>query len=391
MITKSTPCSTPSKTYPVIDRYLPKNGMASEEAALYWISFYDCYNPNETSFNVCHGAGSITYDVGWDRFNPCTHVQDKLTWYSPFPSWIDYSASYIRLLSGAGRTPYKPTAPAPLEVTVEMKRRAWASIEPQLNTGFSLFNFLWELKDIPRLMTDVAKWLKMVKHFQLPSSKTAADLHLAYSFAVKPLISDFTNIYNDLLNTEKRVNDFIEKGKKPQNFHYTEVLDEQITKGINTRRGYIELCESTEFHATARLRYKYRKPSAFEGFRRVMGLRVTPEAIWNAIPFSFLVDYVLKVGKFLSQLDDDPNLTVEILDYCDSIKRKAINREIVHTGSPNPSGQNLVQGGEGKPIWEWEQSYYQRSVGAPETGLALPAFDALSMRELVLVAALAHA
>jgi hypothetical protein len=147
------------------------------------------------------------------------------------------------------------------------------------------------------------------------------------------------------------------------------------------------------FHATLKCSYDYVKPSEFEGFRRVLGLRLTAEAIWNAVPFTFLIDWVLKVSKFLKQLDKDPNLTVNIKDYCWSLKRLAVVSYVSDKDGTYWGGTHSKRTyhNMGLEYWRVERSTYTREPSVPNTGYAFPVFDSLSSRELVLAGALIRA
>jgi hypothetical protein len=57
------------------------------------------------------------------------------------------------------------------------------------------------------------------------------------------------------------------------------------------------------------------------GFLDVIGVRLDPAIIWNAIPFSFLIDWVVDVSSFLRSFAiDNLGIKTEIIDFCHSVK-----------------------------------------------------------------------
>lgn len=356
-------------------------------------------------------AGTITYENDFAKMNYCHHEYDKYTYHGEVPfkflrvgtaNWKGVPIDAQVFAGSASYNPMKPTSLPETVVTEEMRKRAWAKIQPELNTGFSMANFLWEIKEIPQLIRQAGKLISAFRNMEALlggvrnlDGKTPAQIQLTYAYAISPLISDFSSIYDDLLNTEKRVNEFIAKGRKIEPYHYREKLSDTDEEVGGTNWGECRCNKKVHYYATAWISYSYRKPSVFDGFRRVMGLRLTPEAIWNSIPYSFLIDYLVNISDCLRQLDKDPNITVKIHGYCDTIKSEAVNYEVRTKSSYYASG-NIAAGFEvidfdsESRVWSWSATEYKRTPGMPSTGYAFPVFDSLSKRELVLAGALAH-
>jgi hypothetical protein len=282
-----------------------------------------------------------------------------------------------------------------------MRKRAWAAIYPRLNDGFSLANFLWELRDFQHLWKTSKKLGSLIRKAgwgDLPSltklfgSKTAAELHLSYSFGIKPMVSDISSLVGSLFNIDDIVDEFIKEGKEPQSYHYREDLW-RTTQRTNTYWGHWTKETEGLYAATCRMRYLYVKPEFLTASRIVLGLRLTPENIWNAIPWSFVIDWVLGIGKCLRQFDEDPHLLAcEVLDYCDSVKSTSKTKLVRDrsTGTSYSSAYDYSLGDVHYPLWEWTRSRYIRSVGLPATGYAFPVLDSMSLRELMLSASLAR-
>jgi hypothetical protein len=102
------------------------------------------------------------------------------------------------------------------------------------------------------------------------------------------------------------------------------------TPGFGTWRSVYEHCYTARwvrrpvYHAT--MRYSYTLPRMGEAEENIkthldaLGVRVDPSIIWNAIPFTFLVDWVVDVSSFLQSFARD-NFPIEtkVMDFCHSL------------------------------------------------------------------------
>jgi hypothetical protein len=73
------------------------------------------------------------------------------------------------------------------------------------------------------------------------------------------------------------------------------------------------------------MRYKYTLPNADSRLEKVyslldtLGVRLDPAIIWNAIPFSFVIDWIVDVSSFLASFArDNYPIEVSVLDFCHS-------------------------------------------------------------------------
>jgi hypothetical protein len=140
------------------------------------------------------------------------------------------------------------------------------------------------------------------------------------------------------------------------------------------------------------MRYRYPCPpelSTFAGklraFLDALGVNSNPQILWNAIPFTFLVDWVVNVSGFLRQFRV-PNVTfqIEILDFCHSAKlEKQVFYEIQHTsyvsgvgGGYRPSGFIAYDCASVKE--------YERKVGGFPGFLTQLQVSGLNAREILL-------
>jgi hypothetical protein len=292
---------------------------------------------------------------------------------------------------------------------------------PSLYSGFSLVNFLLELKDFRRLAGAIVKrtnvlkallgqrefesWAKLfreggtLKEASRVLGKTVANVHLQYSFGWKPLVSDIQKLYKQLTTVNSRLDEIWKRQNQPQTRHFKwELLpkgsDEvwsgwsvgTAVSGVNpsfnysypnsgsaavvmrTRTRYRYIVRPI-YHAT--LRYSYSCPGALDaraktrGWLDALGVRADPSIVWNAIPFSFLVDWIVDVSGFLRRFSvDNLGLSVRCEDFASSVKfHYMIQREAYVTWGPHQTNSQM--------ILEEEGLHYERRVGIPDIGAAL--------------------
>jgi hypothetical protein len=275
------------------------------------------------------------------------------------------------------------------------QRTAWGIMQPRFEGDISMFNFIVELKDfrslarflmnkpVKKLSNMFRRWKSSPK-FDL--TKPAAELHLANEFALKPLMSD---IYTILSQMKQTVDDaqkkFSDAGTERNSRHYSEVF--QISEN-NIMNAYqqkqdpqymIGDAEQLKFTATMEYSYEYNVRNSLDAILRYYGFYPDLEAIWNAIPFSFLVDYVVQIGKALAINSRDKNVLLTLSQYCESIhsertsglhfKSSRLLAPMLGDSSatvrlPGSVGNNLVHGNRA--------SLYSRILTKPNKGLALP-------------------
>lgn len=261
-------------------------------------------------------------------------------------------------------------------------QQALAFMTPTLNEGSSLINFVYELKDlkswaragsvINRIrgfagLSRLERKLKMRQKalpysdlfYRLPGNRRKmlkhiierlTGAHLEASFGIVPFIGDIVEAYTTISDLERKVLLLKRYAGKPQVRHYRRILPlvdggspattewRQLSSSVKSWpsgfdtdfRPNIVLYPRTRFttapvyHAT--MRYKYTVPRMGEVEEKVktkldaLGVRWDPGIIWDAIPYSFIVDWVADVSGFLHSLARD-NFPIEttISDFCHSL------------------------------------------------------------------------
>lgn len=228
--------------------------------------------------------------------------------------------------------------PADLEI---LKQRALSYTMPIIKSELSLINSLIELKDIKSLKGTVKNALTLaqsvtfvVKTQRSKLLKTkagivtvhellrgVADGYLQFAFNIKPLISDIRGIYTAFANIEKRMNALITSSAKTQVKHYSVKLNELVDppKETNyhlsalsegTRRWSSDshrevFSESSKFHMQVEYNFNYTRyqieHARLLGILDSFGVSKLTSIVWNALPWSFVIDWLIGVNRYIDQ------------------------------------------------------------------------------------------
>lgn len=240
----------------------------------------------------------------------------------------------------------------PGEATIaSFNAEAFEAMKPSFEGDLQLTNFLLELLDLKQILSLAGRWGSMIKSFHAYldllrrsgggkiSAATAlkataveiASGHLTWSFGIKPFIGDVMKMYAMLSEWSQRISDFLNRRGVPQVRHYSKTIlnDEGVTDSSlgPSSRGHVTYTRSVKMFAT--MRYIYDCPDIvtfgqkLDVFRDSLGLRFGLPQLWEAIPFSFVVDWFYRVGDWLEQ-NQEPLFPVKLTvnDYCVSYKCK---------------------------------------------------------------------
>lgn len=221
-------------------------------------------------------------------------------WYYDYRDWNPSN------LSGALWCPETPTFASEF-----WKTKALANMNPS-RPVVDLPLFVFELKDFPRMLRHLgetlSKGLKGLRPVDVP------EWHLAYSFGWKPLLSDLFSLV--------KLNKSIEERKA--HLRAMEVghrLKRTLTKGEVTRtvssnwfqvwglwdpilQADLTTVGSQRVWYTANAKLLYDLPDVRHdpeySYIQALGLNMSAETLWNAIPWSWLIDYFVNVGDVLA-------------------------------------------------------------------------------------------
>lgn len=212
--------------------------------------------------------------------------------------------------------------------------------------------FLFELRDFPRMLRDLGR---VLKGDFAPS--TVPGGYLAYKFGWAPLVSDlmsllslagsFENRINYLLRIQNGVGKRIsrklhteERVEKGPSAWYNDVVKYQKVSDIKTTVWFTCRIGDLDDDVIESLLVLYRRARSGDGnaqqtvAKALTGLRVNREKIstvWNAIPWSWLIDYFISIGDFIEAYN--AVLPFKPRDVCLMYKTEALTQyELIEKG-----------------------------------------------------------
>lgn len=290
---------------------------------------------------------SIMDDVVGEQgsFNPVTHfVLDSFI--ENLSPWKDHSGNQRGLLFKGvpfplistfgvpGSFSEWPWLPSISSATLsDWSIEAYNKFNEQVPTTVSLPNFMYELREMKGMIPSIDR---------SSLSKTASNNFLAFEFGVKPFVADIKAIINMSDSVAKRIQHLLkQQGKTSRlSFNRTTVFDTPYTmiKSLyipnnSTPSGndvyFRRLNAKSEFHCGASLFQDLKdledSMATMKALAASGGFSHPARVIWNAIPYSFVVDWFFHVGKLLDSLIVQPfGGTYKVSDVGYSIKTEAV-------------------------------------------------------------------
>lgn len=255
----------------------------------------------------------------------------------------------------------------------------------------------------------------MLENIRSSVFKTAAGTHLTSSFAIQPLISDIFALQEAKELFEGRLREFLKKANKEHTSHFRKIIPgADIPLEYHYKNSSISgetLCSHGRINETvlvATMKYKYSTPGLSplppllsksqkrklqQIYTRYMGWRTEklPSIVWNAIPFSFVIDWIYKVGNYLEAWDPGAVHTeLVVLDFCvsTSMKYHLVGEHFMEGHKEN----NFAPTGYRSRIDFWKHSYERQRlvqyIGHPIVPHTMPVLDHFSGREQLLAVSL---
>jgi hypothetical protein len=350
-----------------------------------------------------------------DRKNPI----DRDGKYPPGPcdSWVDLPKGrvpffYFDMLDDSGghggmrmqshRVDVDPHMSTPSEVraffdahckmssadVIAFRLSAWNHFHTQIPTEVSVANFLIELKDFEHIAKALKKGPR-VKHYlnkvkalrpkDIPSIANSGFLN--YNFAWAPFVGDLIKFTQVIDSVSRRLQYLRKTRGVPTRVHYGssdafqnsfvgnhDVLETQgpysnfeYDRSYSERRLTLEGTRTQVSASGVLLQNLQGLDDAWAGLRATLaslGLNNPAKIAWNALPFSFMVDWIAPVGTFLERLAVQPfSGDWEVYDVCNSIKTTAtIKEDFYHVPRYGFSPQLTTMA-------KHEVSWYHRELG----------------------------
>lgn len=401
--------STPTITVPVTGLRLPAGTPLSTTRDLPGNSEVFAYDLGPKTVKV--RLNGITKNIPF--FKNCYHRKVERS----YKAWSGYKTGNKGLTSydqwnwiegNDYATIPSPTAIEPLEDFID---EAFRAMRPRFKGDSNVLNYIYELRELHRFIPNIRSIRKALSG--LGSFRNLSDISKVYSeavlnlnFGIKPLIADTLRLNDDLLFYDQRLKEFCQKAGTLQHRRYIKKYHPSEVLGPTSMYAHGETYSvnvETDLCVRGATMYYYyniiglpSRPPQFDTLLRRAGLAAKyhglrlgalPQAFWNAIPFSFLVDYVLKVSDWLGQLDLGAiDIEVVPLAFCVSDHRRDIFRSNMVGTTNAPGGDSAGTAFDYKVV---KDETYRRiriddlSILSPSID-PLPAIDSLDDREKML-------
>jgi hypothetical protein len=378
------------------------------------------FRPNQTSSLVngfCAGLGDF-YPNDWRSYQ--SHPRFGIGGYSTSDGGVGPFGEPGLPLTGLPdfvvRRPDGGFIPSPANYA-DLENMAMRTMMPGIKAELSIINSLIELKDfktLPATLNSIAGLALKAKTTLRKYFKTGADGYLQLKFNILPLLSDISGIHTALSRTERRINDLVTRSGRVQRRHFvynwSEFTDTDIEyndsaywplpyhNGIvsfqyisyNMSRRAVH--KPSSFHAMIEYNYNFTQyqleHAQVLGLLDALGANLNPQIIWNAIPWSFVVDWVISVGRFLDNFkvaNMEPK--INILRYLWSIKReRLVYTERLANNQPAVFGPQPPPYFQKTPLPVVVETAFRRHVTLPSTSSIL--LSGVSSTEFTLGAAL---
>lgn len=195
-------------------------------------------------------------------------------------------------------------SPSSGDSNTELVTKALARMNPS-RPKVDLPVFIFELKDFPRMLRQLGNILSGA----IKASDVAGG-YIAYSFGWAPLISDVSKLIGltKLIDDRMRYLSRLEAGGRvKRSLGSRDFATADLGTGGNSLAGITWKWKRTEKHkswATANVKLLGALPTKFEdrrwlAARAALGLNASAASIWEAIPWTWLIDYLSNVGDIL--------------------------------------------------------------------------------------------
>jgi hypothetical protein len=251
----------------------------------------------------------------------------------------------------------------------QMSYEAMTEMTPQITKGNQFVNDLLELHQIKGLISPFGKAKSLLGRY--------SNAYLWYMFGIAPTIKSINAVIDLMRTVRKKILDIIRRGKRLQTRHFSRRLD--ISDGLpnSDDEGYLFIenasdyrvttlyreCrweEEPRYHATMKFRYDVSQLELWEGELRAWleagGLLDPLSILWNATPFSFVLDWFSNIGDWIAQFGHQDVVPIVIEDFSHSVKYSYITDMIIS-----------LHGALYKaPLARGTRTYYERRRTSPQ-------------------------
>lgn len=287
----------------------------------------------------------------------------------PYVAWNGYPGALGEPNSGLPEFYSTEGITVPSECGPYLRQHALNAMMPYVKNELSLINSIIELKDFASLkgrirsmrglVIKVERFVKTLRNNKVKNLRHLLRLmagdYLQYKFAIAPLVSDIQAVSTALSKFRRRLNDRVNRAGGTRTAHFTRAIQVDPPQAWSTSTGAanpVPLWAPVEgvyagqfnvpasyyhtrvvyndpvlFHAELKYNYHYAQyqieHARLLGLLDGLGLNLNPAIIWNALPWSFVVDWVTNVNSWLDKTkigNMDPQVNIQ--DFLWSIKRR---------------------------------------------------------------------
>lgn len=290
----------------------------------------------------------------------------------------------------------------------DLRDRALKRLLPGIRPKLSLLNSVIELKDFRSLPRTIRRILSIPKAGRRTLRRilgAASDAYLQKEFNIMPLLRDIGGIQSSLKQVRDEVNKLLQNEGKRRRVHFGHDIPQAVTatqqqvsfgavlrqpaepdRLIGTQWNYRKVTGKSRFHAE--LEYTYTLPgwqrenAHILGLLDSLGVNLNPAIIWNAIPWSFVVDWVISVSRYLDGLKRRNLEPVTVIHkWCWSVHTERDIDLWIDINTGTAYAQTNI------PIARVSEESYIRSPSMPSLEAALQG-SGISIKEFSLAAAL---
>lgn len=188
--------------------------------------------------------------------------------------------------------------------------------------GLETLNFLWELRDFRHAFQVL-----------LPSVSTLrtklADMTLLVNFAIDPFVRDVKAMVGLLEAVQSRIDWLKDHVGEPMVIRMaasSTVDTTAIPPTADAWTDYVRVGQAeVRYHAQATVTYDLTRLDIDllrgDMIRRRLGLDKPYKNLWDSLPWTFILDWFLRVGDLIGRLEDYTKLPVHVIECCWSLKQ----------------------------------------------------------------------
>jgi len=213
---------------------------------------------------------------------------------------------------------------------------------------------------------------------------------LQYKFNIAPLYSDIKGICDSFHAYKRQAQNLVSRSERALTSHVVidipseYPIDEQYSPGLTIEDSFdpngtsqqsvgavsvrrFDTSQPVKFHVEVRYSYYWtdfqRRHAVLLSLLDDLGVNFNPAIIWNAIPWSFVVDWLVGIGPWLSKFRvNNMQPVIVIHDALWSVKRTRRTYCVANVGYyPGSSGEPIQTGVIGAPISLVEETAYRRA------------------------------